>query len=225
MRDLKRFWRYYRHPAQRWIREMRDVLRDVPTDDATIVDAPCGDGSISFWLIKYGIGKQFELYDISEHSINVARRMHDWGGAKDLDLTIEVSDVHDVPVNGHANDVWLLINSLYLLPDIDRLVDRMRDRAKTIIAVFPNVASKNYQKFISQIPDMNINEMSVDDTIAFFAKHGYKLDDKRDMDCIPLNYFKSKYTKLSACYILNLFERVLPGKEKCYWIARFSREE
>ena len=143
MLDVVKFWRFYRHPVQRWAIEIRDVLTQLPVGDATIVDAPCGDGVIAYWLIKQGVGKRYELYDLSSRLTDRAAQMIDWPKSKNFELRVEARDIHDIPLDGRTDDIWLLINSIFLLPDIDRMMERMRSRAKTIIAIFPIVTSKN----------------------------------------------------------------------------------
>ncbi len=224
MLDVVKFWRFYRHPVQRWAYEIRDVLDQLPIGDATVVDAPCGDGVIAYWLIKQGVGRKYELYDLSSRLTDRAAQMIDWPKSNRFDLRVEARDIHDIPLDGRTNDIWLLINSLFLLPDIDRMMERMRSRAKTIIAIFPIITSKNYQRFIAQSPEMNTNEMGKDEITAFFDKHGYTLEQTRDINCISLNYFRSKYAKMAGSYFLNPIEPLIP-KEPCYWLGVFSRND
>ena len=129
MLDFLRFWRYYRYPAHHWAADISQILTQTSMGDAAIIDAPCGDGIISYWLIKRGIRHRYELYDISERTIGVARRMADWKKTRQLELHIEPLDIHQVPLGHGTEDIWLLINSLYLLPEIDQLLSRMRSRA------------------------------------------------------------------------------------------------
>ena len=224
MRDFLRFWRFYRYPGQIWGAELRKIVAELPLENRTIIDAPCGDGGVAYWLIQAGIGKQYELYDLSERSIAVARRMQQWEKAKPIKLRIEACDILDVPAP-EASDVWLLINSLYLLPNTDQLLRQMHNRAQTIIGIFPCTESANYQRYVSREPGRNINAMSRDETIAYFAKHGYQLKHQKEFCYAPLNYFNSKYARLAATYFLNPIERFFPRREACYWMGVFDRNQ
>jgi SAM-dependent methyltransferase len=223
MMDAWRFWRYYRYPARQWAMSIREILVGLATDDVTLIDAPCGDGVVSYWLIKGGVGRKYELYDISARAIPVAQRMHRWRGAQRTELHIEQKHIFDIPIGTATNDIWLLINSLYLLPDIDRLLNQMHDRVRTIIGIFPRINSTNYKCYISQSPATNINEMGRAETIEFFARHGYLLDEQRDLCHIPLMCVRSKLLRLAASYVVNPVAGFYPQKEACYWLGVFSK--
>ena len=225
MLDFLRFWRFYRYPAQRWTVDIREILSQRSLENKTIIDAPCGDGVITYWLMKAGLGKRYELYDLSERAIAVAGRIGDWSKAKPFEMHVECQDIFKIPVDRGTDDVWLFINSLFLLPNIDELMSRMRPRAQTIIAVFPQITSQNYKGFVSQAPGRNISEMGQDETIAFFAKHGYLLSDQRDFCYVPILRLKSKYTRLAASYLVNPIERLFPRQEACYWLGVFDRND
>lgn len=224
MLDSLRFWRYYRYPARRWTVDIRKFLKQESLEGKTIIDAPCGDGIIAYWLMKAGIGNRYELYDISQRAVSVATRMLDWQGAKEFELHIEQQDIFHVPLDRGTDDIWLFINSLYLLPNVDELLARMRVRAQTIIGVFPSITSRNYKRFVAQSPNRNINEMERDETIAFFHKHGYQLREQRESCYVPILYLKSKYTRLAAAYLVSPVERFFPQKEACYWMGVFERD-
>lgn len=224
MLDFLRFWRYYRYPAQHWAADIRNILAESSDNQVTIIDAPCGDGVITYWLIKGRVGQRFELYDLSERAVTAAQKITDWKKASQFELRVEQRNIHDLPVDQGKNDVWLLINSLFLLPDIDQLLGRMRRRAKTIIGVFPRITSENYKCYAAQSPGTNINEMGQDETIEFFAKHGYRLQQKHEFCYVPILYFKSKYMRLAASYLVNPIERLFPRREACYWLGVFSRD-
>ncbi len=225
MPDFLRFWRYYRYPAQHWASDIRSILTQLSLDQASIIDAPCGDGVVSYWLMKKRIGKCFELYDLSERAISAASKMLRWTKTRDVELRIEHANIHDIPVDTGTEDIWLLINSLFLLPDIDELLRRMRRRARTIIGVFPCITSQNYKRYVAHSPSTNFNEMGQDETVEFFAKHGYRLEHKKEFCYVPILYFRSKYTRLAAGFVVNPIERFFPRKEACYWLAVFSRED
>jgi hypothetical protein len=223
MLDALRFWRYYRYPSYQWAVCIRQILDRMPLDAATLIDAPCGDGVISYWLIQYALGQRYELYDLSARAVEVSRRMLTWRAARRMELVIERRDIHQLPVEGPADDVWLLINSLYLLPDIDRLLDRMRPRAQTIIAVFPNTTSANYRLYTAQSPSTNIHAMGHDETIGFFARHGYSLDEEHELCYVPLYSIQPGMLRLAASFLVNPVAGLYPKKEACYWLAVFSR--
>ena len=225
MLDFLRFWRFYRYPAQRWSVDIREILKQKSLDGKTIIDAPCGDGVIAYWTIKAGLGRRYELYDLSERSAAVAKRLLSWKKTQPIDLKVDCADIFDVPVDQGTEDVWLFINSLYLLPNVDNLLSRMRPRAQTIIGVFPCITSKSYKSFVARSPNRNINEMGRDETIAFFEKHGYQLLEQREFCYVSLMSVKSRYGRLAASYLVSPIERFFPRKDPAYWLGVFERKD
>jgi hypothetical protein len=225
MFDGAQFWRYGRYPGHHWGRDIGEILGRIGVGDATIIDAPCGDGVVTWWVMRSGVGQRFEAYDIAESSVAVASRMQDWARARSLELRVERRDVHDMPADGPADDVWLLINSLYLLDDIDALIERMRPRVGTIVGVFPHIDSADYRQWLTWSPDevVNVNEMDEPATIDFFARHGYRLEERRDFCRVRMSHLKSKYVRLAAMLAVDRIEGLLPQREACYWLGVFRR--
>lgn len=223
MVDALRFWRYYRYPSYQWAMAIRQVLSEFSLDTATLIDAPCGDGVISYWLMRHGLGRRYELYDLSARSVAICRRLPSSHAARNNQLTIQVKDIHDIPVEGAANDIWLLINSLYLLPDVDRLVAHMRPRVQTVIGVFPNTASANYRRYTARSPATNIHEMGREETVSFFARHGYQVGAQQDLCYVPLNLIESNQLRKAASVLVTPWADWFPKKEANYWMAVFSR--
>ncbi len=211
---------YFYYPQYRWARRLRALLPSYLTDRAAvIVDAPCGDGVISYWLWRSGkIAHSFELYDRSPQQIAKAQR---FAGSRSA-VRAEARDIFAIESSEHRADVWLLVNSLYLLPDIDRLVAKMRLRFRVIIAVFPYLDRANYRYYRQRIGcDENVNGMSDEDTVAFFARHGYRLDHRED--AAPLSQHRFSFPGLRR--LLNVLEPLARGGSGNYWIGVFVRDD
>jgi SAM-dependent methyltransferase len=226
------FLRYRRYPHYHWAKMIGEIIaKDIGSDHATIIDAPCGDGIISYWLIRSNIGHEYELVDISERSIEIARRMNTEDMPKRVRLSISCKDIFDIECSDR-DDIWLLINSLYLLPDVDRLLTQMRHRSRYVIGVFPYIHRENYRCFARLHPERNINEMGEYATIRFFKRHGYQLEMRRDVTFVAFHcltsrfhYLPSRLVQRMACLLLNPAERFVPKRAGFYWLGVFRRAQ
>ncbi|MGQ9662046.1 MAG: class I SAM-dependent methyltransferase [Kiritimatiellia bacterium] len=211
--------RYYRYPQYSWARELRLLLATLPTASTNIVvDAPCGDGIISFWLQRWLPATRFELYDLSERCIRAA--------AANLPAKVKIvrADIHELPAEPGA-DVWLLINSLYLLPNAGVLLNRMRKRMAHILGIFPYLEHRNYRCYFRRFPTLtNPSAMTDEETVRLFRRCGYKLLYRRSLTFIPFHclafpgfdWFSHRlFNLLDAC-----FNRIT---SPCYWLALFER--
>jgi len=195
------------------------MLKEVlPDSNGTVVDAPCGDGIITYWLSKVNTTASFELYDRSSDCLATARRLQPA-------LTCHrEADMAAVPARA-ADSIWLLVNSLYLLPDPGGLMDRLRPRMKHILAVFPYTDHENYKAYFRKHPgEVNVSAMSRPDTIAFMAAHGFDLIEAIDSTYLPFHRLEMGPVNVLTTRIFNLLDRGLAGRRPpCYWIARFER--
>ena len=224
--DLLRFPRFYRYPYYHWGKAFHSLLCEADVaENATIVDAPCGDGVVTFWLVKNGVKRTFEMYDLAERDVNRARKLTEWPSAKSCDIQVSCCDIHTIALPaGRTRDVWFLINSLFLLPDIDQLMERMRPRIEHIIGLFPDVNSKNYRCYKKRNPSMNANEMDRDQISEFFGRHGYATKTTVDASFIPHHCIQPMRVQQITRYGLNPFGNLVSKKDPCYWAALFTRE-
>lgn len=222
------FLRYYTYPGYLWAKEIHSLLPALIPNSSVILDAPCGDGIISYWLIKYHIkSNSFELYDISKKAIEKARHLiisQDTKIAKNIKICRQ--DVFQIESKNKSEDTWLLINSLYCLPNIDELIDKFYDRIKFIIGIFPYIDHKNHKCFFRQFPNFkNISEMNDVGTINFFKKHNYNLIEKKDITFISYFCFRNKYIFRIVSPILNIVDKFAHKQKGSYWIGVFERNE
>jgi len=224
--DLLRFPRFYRYPYCHWGKTFISLLADADVaDDANVVDAPCGDGVVTFWLVKNGVQRSFELVDLAERDVNRARRLTAWPAANACDIHVSCGDIHELPLPaGRTRDIWFLINSLFLLPNIDRLIERMRPRIEHIIGLFPDVNSRNYRCYKKRNPAMNANEMNREQIGAFFSRHGYVTKKTLDASFIPHHCIQPMRVQQVTRYALNPFGNLASKNDPCYWAGLFTRE-
>lgn len=208
---------YYYYPQYRWAQRLAALLPRHLEDDTIVVDAPCGDGVMSYWLVNRGIGNRFELYDRSPELVAKASRIARPHGRP---IAASSRDIFTLDTEGRRDDLWLLVNSLYLLPDIDRLLERMKPRFKTIAAVFPYLDRENYRYYLRQDARWeNVSGMSDTETVAFFARHGYRLDHREDATFLA----QFRWDVRGSRRFLNLIDPWFRSREGNYWIGVFVR--
>lgn len=221
-----RFVRYHRYPSDLWGKALAHILRTIDLDaNAAIVDAPCGDGVIVYWLIREGIHQPFELYDLSEQKVRHAENLSTWAKARGVDAVASKCDLHELPHSAEANDVWLLINSFFMFEAFHDLVERMRPRTKYILGLFPATSDPDYQTYVQRNPGINLNEMDEAQTTSFFAAHGYELCHRQDITSIPTRFIRPHRVGQAVRLVISPFERFAPKRNGLYWIGLFRRVE
>lgn len=196
-----------------------DLIEDI--ENATLVDAPCGTGVISYWLKRHNKEADIIALDIERKKLALANRFIDGLDAKE-------TDIFDLSLTGN-NNVWLLINSLYCLPQPDRLMAKLQPSMKHIIAIFPDVEHQSYQDFFINHPGFsNPSAMTKSDTLAFFSKHNYKLLDQQELIFLPVHRFKIPFFNATlrvprpCLWLMGLFEPWVKPQKGRYWLAVFK---
>jgi len=221
-------WLAYRqYPQKIWASEIITLLNEIGISEKGIIDAPCGNGIISYWLLMNKIKTQFFLYDISEERCAIAKKIikkYD----KDNRVKVESKNIYELEKFEQKN-IWLLINSLYLLDDLDNLLHIIRDTANSeyVIGIFPYLNKRNYEclkKADPSIEGININTMTANETIDFFSANGYELCKKKDITCIPIYcYARNPFVQIILSPFFNLLDRFLRNNNGYYWVASFKR--
>jgi hypothetical protein len=221
---------FKKYPQNIWANEITLLIKQKKIEyfkDSIFVDSPCGNGIIGN-LVFHDCEKlkiQMRISDINPEIMDSP-----YSKVNNSNFTVLVEDIFNQKLEG-KNNVWLFINSLYCLPNADSLIAHQRENFKTIIAVFPNINSFNYQYFMSQNKHFNNpTEMSLNETIEFFEKHGYgKIIFKKNTR-IPFHFWNNIFNKIRLNLVLRnvlftIFDKLLfflPGQ---YAIIVFSKNE
>ncbi len=187
--------KYLRHPQYLWAKQIYKILKGKIQDDTLIVDCPCGNGTLSFWLSRW-LKNQFVAIDIDESAIAYAKKF-----IYAQNVQCSVGDINDIPEKYcNQNAVLLCINSLFLLPNAKQLPQKFSKSFKYVICVCPNPNSRNYKKFIRKNPNVNVSEMSHKEIIDIFEQANYKLIHQERAGVLPNWLIPLKDNK-----IINLF--------------------
>ncbi len=225
LKNLKRVIFYSYYPSKIWSFEIYTALKKLNILNGDIIDAPCGSGIIIYWLLKKKCLAKFNLIDISNENIQLAKEfLNNCVFPNQLDIQQEnLYNLKEIK----SNDTWLLINSLYLLPDLGKLMSIIKNRAEYLLGIFPYLDKKNYECYKSKFSseNININGMSAAETLNFFKLNGYNLIEKKDIIHIPFYcYFsKKRLVNFFLSQFFFLLEKIYK-KDSYYWMGVFKRE-
>lgn len=184
----------YHYPQYVWGREIVDYLSKSGLKVKKIIDAPCGNGEVSYYLSKikdctvYG-------YDISTECISNAKNNFNI-----KNIIFEQKDIFDVLENQKEIDVFCLINSLFLLNNQELLLKKIRIKLSNdgvLLLVIPNIESVNYKNFIDAANNRKLNnmELCLDELVKYLVEKGYKV-----IHCKGMN-FVNQYGRKEIKYM------------------------
>ncbi|HEY1047209.1 MAG TPA: class I SAM-dependent methyltransferase [Bacteroidia bacterium] len=212
-----------KYPQNIWSIKINKMLSGKKFD--LVVDAPCGNGIISYLSAKQFPNIQFLAVDIDEKQLS-----SNFLKNKPLNLNSRLDDIFQLKIN-NGNNAWLFVNSLYCLPEKERLMENFSIQFNSIFAVFPDIESSNYKYFTKKNKDFeNPSAMTILDTIQFFEKYGFKLIRKQAVTSIPFHIWNSFFDKIRLNIklknlIFTLTDSIFFFGRKQYEIMEFKRYE
>jgi len=194
-----------KYPQYKWAMKIKEIVKsgeiDV-SDDTKFIDAPCGNGIIGGILQKEFPEFKFYLVDNNQNLNNSPYIKAPYFKS----VSHQVADIFEYRSNG-KNNVWLFINSLYCLPDKEKLLLAQASSYKYIIAVFPDINKPNYKYFRRKNPSfVNPSSMTIVETIDFFSKYNFKVQSKNSITKIAFHRYTELFNKMKLpLYLQNLF--------------------
>lgn len=219
---------FHKYPQNIWAGEIVRLLKSglVRMDENSLIaDAPAGNGIISYFVGKSVMDRKIIAIDNDSALLNST-----YTKSPEVNLTAELGDIFEFKPQGTDN-VWLLVNSLYCLPDKERLVSGKRSQFRYIIAVFPDIESSNFKYFSKKHPEFeNPNSMSLDKTHAFFEEQGYKLIHAERLTRLSFHSWgellsRLRFTPKIKNLFLTIMDKLLFFRKGQYELAVFIRNE
>ncbi len=195
-------------------------------DNKKLLDAPCGNGETSYTIASKNPGLPVFAYDISGAAISNANK--NFGPLKNLHFA--VADIFDV-VNKHSEvDYFCMINSIFLLPDQNLLVDLVHKSLHAdgkFMLIIPNIEGKNYKDFRADHPTFNSMELRDHEFADFMKKHNFKMIHREGV-CFANFYGRIElklFSYLSPFYFrfLNNVMKLFNKKTPSYWFMVFEK--
>lgn len=214
---------FQKYPQNIWSRKINALLLDKAFD--LVVDAPCGNGMISFESAKQFPNIQFFAVDIDEQQLSSHFLKN-----KPSNLSSQLDDIFQLKIK-KGNNAWLFINSLYCLPEKEKLMSNFSIQFNSIYAVFPNIESSNYKYFTKKNPEFeNPSAMTINETIKFIENYGFKLIKRQPVTAIPFHIWNSFFDKIGLNFklknlIFTLTDSIFFFGRKHYEIMEFKRYE
>jgi hypothetical protein len=210
---------YFIYPQYIWAKEIDLIFKSgiiEEIDKRMIIDAPSGKGVISYWLSKDYPGLVFLLCDINANYIDFASKHIQGGQCLNEDIFHLTTRTF--------NNVWVFINSLFCLPEAEKLIGHMSSQMEYIIGVFDYISSANYYAFLSAHPGyLNPSAAGKDDTIKLFEKFGYKTIFQKDVTYIHYQTVRSSVLRKVGLRAFSLIEKIWRSNNPAYWLAVFKR--
>ena len=205
---------YYKYPQYLWAKEIYSIIEEYDIlNNRKIIDAPSGNGVISYWLYKNYNINDIELVDNNSQRLGAAKKYMP-------SLKISCKDILEINCKDRNDDIWLFINSLYCLENGELVVSHLKNRFKYIIGIFPYIDHNNFKTFIEKNPGFkNPLELNEDDTVKLFRKSGYELIFKKDITHIPFHSYNYEIIKKS----FNILDKYFKSSAGAYWISLFKK--
>ena len=156
-------------PQAVFVIEIEKVLLGILRNDekAKIVDFPSGNGKISYALSKKFPECEFHCYDLDSSEIAYQNTY-----LKSKNITSQVRNItHTLK---ESFDIFLLINSLFLINDIESVFRNLK-KAKFSIIIIPNVKTCRFQRFQNSNIGANKHLFTVDQLKKVLHQNGFKL--------------------------------------------------
>lgn len=216
----------HKYPQNLWAREIIRRLQKLNvSDDAAFVDAPCGNGIIAYFVKKAFPERKVWAFDLDE---NLLKSPYLQEGS--LFPISKKADVFQEKVGGSDN-VWLLVNSLYCLPDKERLLELNKSQFRHIICIVPDKDASNFKYFTHRNPEFgNPSLMGINETIEFFKEQDYRLLENKGMTRLPFHKFNaipffSRIPINVKNYFFTMLDRLYFFGKNQYSILTFERYE
>jgi trans-aconitate methyltransferase len=187
-------------------------------DFNTIIDCPCGEGYITNNVSKTFAADRILGVDIDEGCIRNANNIY-----KHEKLNFEAGDIHSFLDRTGDLDLFLLVNSIFLLPDtegiLNKIYTKLSDKGKLVV-IIPNTESVNFKNFQKINPTQNKLIINKSEAITYFQKFGFHTEIVKGVAYVPyIGIGKLKYLwKFRGAYMysFNWVNRIFSGKP-CYW--------
>lgn len=141
----------YQYPQVIFAREICKALEK--QQQAVILDCPCGNGEVSYHLSRLP-GAVVKGVDRDEKPVKRATE-----NFSRKNLIFETADIFSILSEDKLYDVICVVNSLFLLPDHDKLFGllyaRLRNKSAKLIIITPNPESDNFKNFQGLDPSVN----------------------------------------------------------------------
>ena len=173
------------YPQHQFYRFIADNLHQKKY--ASIVDGPCGHGYITSMVASNSNVKAVVGIDLSADCIDHAQRVYGKGSKGNLDF--KEIEIHQFLSTKDSFDGYLLINSIFLLPEPEDILQAIHSKLApdgSLFVIVPNVHSKNFINFQKIDPELNKLILTKEQAEKYFLDNGFKTE---KIEPIAFSYF------------------------------------
>ncbi len=188
------------------------------TGSGPIVDAPCGEGQIANWVASAFPSRKVLGVDIDQQCIEHAHSTF----PRD-NLTFQEADIHSFLDTAGPIDQFLLVNSIFLLPEPQRVITAIYGKllaGGSLAVIIPNEESTNFKNFQELNPRTNTLVLGKKDAAKFFSEAGFQVEVVKGVCYTTIygNRLLPRLGRLKGVYIYaGDFINRLFGKKASYW--------
>lgn len=218
--SFKSFFNFYKYPQYGWAQEIINLLKKNSIEANNFIDAPCGNGEITYWLSKHFKESKFLGVDLDIRSIEKAKGLIRTPNSEfQNDNILKISSSND-------NTTFLFINSLFLLPETNKVLDHISENCSYCVGLFPYVDRKNFKEFVRKRPSYQHTYLpSKSELIEKMSSHNLNLIDSKDISFVHHHKFiKIPYLYSFFLKVLNVFNFPFRSKDSAYWVGLFKVE-
>ena len=182
----------YQYPQYIFFSEISKlILKDNNNSNRQLgVDMPCGSGYTTNYLSKNNNLKWIGV-DLDKKSIEYAKNHYQNERVlfEENDIFLKLNELKNV-------DVLCIINSIFLLPNHDKLFSLVNSCLKDngeVYFIIPNINSLNYRNFVKDNPHVNSTEYDVNTLTQELKKHN--LSTKSVKEICYANIYGRRETK------------------------------
>ncbi len=165
----------------------------------TIVDCPCGNGAVSIPLIENFKDTTFYCYDISQYEIRSFTN-----NIKRNNAVIKYGNIFDDNILEAPCDVWILVNSLFLLDDLKSLFVNLK-KSSYVIVIIPNIESNSYKRFIKENVNVNKHSFTANEVSTLFQNNKFSEVTRKGISYLPRGSNKTIWSLLKYFTFLDRF--------------------
>ncbi|MDH7463235.1 class I SAM-dependent methyltransferase [Chitinophagaceae bacterium 26-R-25] len=164
------------------------IINNLPQKKyASIIDGPCGYGYITSQVAANADVKQAVGVDLGTDQISHAQRVYGKGAKGNLDF--EKIEIHQFLSTQDSFDAYLLVNSIFLLPEPEKLLKAIHSKLSSegsLFVIIPNVHSKNFNNFQKIDPELNKLILTKEQAEKYFLDYGFKTE---KIEPLTFSYF------------------------------------
>ncbi len=221
-KKLLKFLQYYKYPQYIFARNVANEINAL-NKPKEILDLPCGQGLTSY-ILANNTNRKIIASDISSEAIEYAKN-----NFSHSNIAFSQDDIHNKLETINEIDCICIINSLFLLPEPEKLLNKIHNKLNInglFILVVPNTESRNFKTF--QTIDSNLNSLIItpNNLKQYFQDYNFKVN--KIQGCAYSSFWNRrvlKYFWIFGDLYLNLESTILKmlGKKPQYFTIVLSK--